>query len=278
MIRRKKPRQISRQLITRPMPKRKRSQGRNSPALFQQSQVSPHRNATKDQHRARPQDLQLALQKMPAIRQLRGQRLVGGRSAAQSRGHISILQSETVVAIRRSRLIGKPRAKQRLVQKIARAIAREHSARAIRAMRRGRKSQYQKLRARIAKSRNRLSPIVPSQKRSALVARDLFAIPYQPRARAAADNFLIQFFQFAHAVVSLESYHEPGQAREASKQHAPRKLRPGPATIAPARAMRTNKTARQSRRHESQALIVRGRFHSGDSSAQKTSESTHVNA
>ena len=209
MIRREQSRQISRQFKTPSVPKRKRSQCRNLPALLQQPQVGPHRDAAKHQHRARPQGPQLALQIVSAIRQLRRQRLVGRRRATQSRGHISILQSEPVVAIRRCRLIGETRAKQCLVQKISRAIARKHSSRAIGPMRCGRKPQNQKLRARIAKSRNRLAPVIPCQKRPALVPRDLFAIPYQPRAGAAADNFLIQFFQFAHAVVSLESYHEP---------------------------------------------------------------------
>jgi hypothetical protein len=141
MIRRKQTRQTSRQLVASPVPKRKRSQRRNKPALFQQSQISPHRNATQHQHRARPQNLDLALQKVPAIRKLRRQGLVGGRRAAQSRGHISILQRQSVSAILRSGLIRKSRAIQRLVQKIARPIAGEHASRAIRSMRRGRKPQ-----------------------------------------------------------------------------------------------------------------------------------------
>ena len=68
MVRRKKPRQISRQGVTRAMPKRKSSQSRNLPALFQQSQISPHRDAAQHQHRTRSQNFELALQKMAAIR------------------------------------------------------------------------------------------------------------------------------------------------------------------------------------------------------------------
>jgi hypothetical protein len=278
MIRRKKPRQIPRQLITRAMPKRKHSRRRNLSALFQQSQISPHRNAAQHKHRARSQNLQFALQKVPAIRHLRGQRLVRRRRATQSRGQVNILQSEPVFAIRGSRLIGKPSAKQRLVQKICGAISGEHSSGAIAAMRRGRESQNQKLGPRIAKSRNRLAPIIPCQERTALVLRNLFAIPYEARARAAADNFLIQFFQFAHAAVSLKSYHEPSQARQASKQHAVRALQRGLATIDFARATRTNDAARQSRRHKSQTLVVCGRIRSGNNRAQKTSESTDLHA
>jgi hypothetical protein len=216
MIRRKKPRQVSRQLVTSPMPKGKGSQRRNQRALLQQSQISPQRNATKHQYRARLKYLKLALQKVPAIRQFRRQRLVRRRRAAQSRGHVSILQRQTISAIRRSRLIGKSRAIERLVKEIAGPIASEHPSRAIRAMRRGRKSQYQKLRARIAEPWNRLAPIIPSEERASLVPRHLFAIPYQSRARATVNDFLIQLFQFAQASVPLESYHEPSQASQAS--------------------------------------------------------------
>lgn len=191
MIRRKKPRQIPWQFITRAMPKRKRSQRRNQPTVLKQSQISPHRDAPQHQHRAWPQNFQIALQKVPAIRQLRRQRLIRRRRAAHGRGHVGILQRESVSAFYRSRLIGKSRAKQCLVEKITRAIARKHSPRAIAAMRRGCKSQNQKLRPRIAKSRKRLAPVIPSEKRSALVLRDLFAIPYQPRASAASNDFLV---------------------------------------------------------------------------------------
>ena len=232
VIGREQSRQFARQFVARAMPKRKRSQGRNQPALLQQSQISPHRNASQHQHRARPQNLQLALQIVPAIRQLRRQRFICGWRAPQSRSHVSILQSQPIFAIHSSRLIGKPGAKQRLVQKISRAIPGKHSSRAIRAMRCGRKSENQKLSPRIAKSRNRLSPVIPSQKRPALVPSNLFAMPYEPRTRAAADNLLIQLFQFAHVQVSLKSYHEPCQAREASKRYDARKLRHGLVTIA----------------------------------------------
>ena len=214
MIRRKKPRQISRQLVTRAMPKGKRSQRRDEPALFEQSQISPHRNAAKYHHSTRPQDLQLALQKVLAIRQLRRQRLVCRRRATQSRGHVSIFQRNPIVAIHGSRLVGKTRAKQRLVQKIARAIAGKHSPRAIGAMRRGREPQNQKLRVWITKSRDRLSPVIPCQKRSALVPRDLFAIPYQSRARAAVNDFLIQLFQFSQVGSRLKVIMNPPESRK----------------------------------------------------------------
>ena len=58
MIRGEKPRQIPRQLVTSSMPKRKRSQRRNLPALFQQSQISPHRNAAQHHDSARSQNFQ----------------------------------------------------------------------------------------------------------------------------------------------------------------------------------------------------------------------------
>ena len=258
MVRREQARQIPRQFIARSMPKRKRSQSRNLPALFQQSQISPHRDTTKHQHRARPQNFDLALQKVPAIRKLRGQRFVRGRRAAQSRGHICILQRQTIFAIRRSRLIRKPGAKQRLVKKITRAIAREHAPRAIRSMRRRCQAQNQKLSARIAKARNRLAPIIPSQKRTPLVSRDLFAIPYESRTRATVNDFLIKLFQFAQAALPLKSYHEPGRASQASNEHVAKSCSAKP------------------RHHAAQTLLVRGRSRS--SNAPKTSEPMDLDA
>jgi hypothetical protein len=209
VIRREQTRQIPRQLVTSPMPKRKRSQRRNLPAFLQQSQISAHRDAAQHQHRARPQHLDLALQKVPAIRKLRGQRLIRRWRATQSSSHVCILQREPISAIDRTRLIRKSRAMQRLVKKIARPVTGEHASRAIRSMSRRRKPHYQKLSMRIAKARNWLAPIIPRQERTPLVPRDLFAIPYEPRTGATADNFLIQLFQFAQASLPLQSYHEP---------------------------------------------------------------------
>jgi hypothetical protein len=259
MIRREQARQIAWQFIASAMSKRKLSQRRNKPALFQQSQISPHRDATKHQHRTRPQYRKLALQKVPAICQLPRQRFVRRRRATQSRGHVSIVQSEPIFAIRRSGLIGEPRAKQRLVQEITRAVAREHAPRAIRSMRCRCKAQNQKLRARIAKARNRLAPIIPSEKRTTLVSRDLFAIPYEPRTRAAVNDFLIELFQFVQAALPLKSYHEPGRASQASNEHVAKSC----------------SAAR--RHHAAQTRVVCARSR-GNSSAHKPSELMDLDA
>lgn len=220
MVRRKQPRQIARQHITSSMPKRKCSKRPNLPALFQQSQIRPHRDAAQHQHRARPENFELALQKMAAIRELRRQRFIRRRRTTHRGGHIYILQREAVVAICGSRLIGKARAIQRLVQKIAGAVSGEYSPRAVAAMRSGRKAQNQKLGAPIAEAWNRLAPVVPLKVRAALVPRDLFAVPYETRARATVNDFPIQLFQFAQVAASLKSYHEPSRARQASNERA----------------------------------------------------------
>src|SRR5580704_2499957 len=256
MVRRKQTRQIPRQFVTRAMPKRKRSQRRNLPALFQRSQISPHRDAAQHQHSARLQNFQVALPEVAAFRKLRRQRLVRRRRAAQSRSHISIPQREAVVAIRRSGLIGKTRAKQRLVKKIAGAVSSEYSPGAVAAMRGGRKPQNQELGTRIAEARNRLAPIIPRKERPPLVPCDLFAIPYESRARAAVNNFLIELFQFSQGAVPLQSYHEPSPARQASKECVAKLW------------------ARRLRRHASRTLVVCRM--SVRSNAQKSSESTDL--
>ena len=89
----------------------------------------------------------------------------------------------------------KPVSIQGLVQKIARAVAGEHAAGAIRAVRSGRQPDEQQPRAGIAKSRHRLGPIIPIAIGAALHASHFGAIGNQPRAAHAGDDFAIQDFE-----------------------------------------------------------------------------------
>jgi hypothetical protein len=54
---------------------------------------------------------------------------------------MNVMQLQAVIAVQGSWLIRKARFVQRRIQKIARTIASEHASRAIRSMRRRRKSQ-----------------------------------------------------------------------------------------------------------------------------------------
>src|SRR6266851_9963899 len=89
-------------------------------------------------------------------------------------------------------MIRKARFVQRRIQKIARAVTREHSSRAIPPMRRRCKSQDQQLRLRVAESRDRLAPVSPLAIRAPLFSRHFFAVAHQTRTLRASHNFLIQ--------------------------------------------------------------------------------------
>lgn len=173
------------------MAKGKRGQARNPSLVLEQTQIHPHRNAAESQNRADPVEFEFAFQVRPAIRQFRRQRFVRGRRTSQSGCNIGILQQEPVPAVRRSWLIREPGAEQRLIQKISRTIAGEHTPGAIAAMRRGSKTQNQELRARISEAGNRFAPIIPFAKRAPLRLRDLFPVAHQARTLAAVNYFLI---------------------------------------------------------------------------------------
>ena len=148
--------------------------------------------SAQDENGARAQDFEFALEIWAAIREFGWQRLVCRRSTAKRGRHVGIFQLEAVIAIRRARLIGETGAMHCLVKKIARAIASEHPAGAICAVRSGREPKNQQLRVRISKARNRLAPIFPFAICETLFAGDFLAVAHQARARAAVDNLFIQ--------------------------------------------------------------------------------------
>jgi hypothetical protein len=192
MIRSKKPRQLPRQLITGPMPKRIRRESRNLAAILQQPQIRPHRYISQHQHRPRPQDLELPLEISLAIRRLSRQRFIPRRRAPHRRSHICILQLQPIAALLRRRLIRKPGPIQRRVQEIPRPIPRKHPPRPVSPVRRRRQSQNKQLRSRIPESRHRLSPVLAPAKRQPLLPRYPLAIFHQPRTPPAPHNLLIQ--------------------------------------------------------------------------------------
>ena len=92
-------------------------------------------------------------------------------------------------------MIGESRLVQRLIEKIARAVACEYSARAIRPMRRGSQPKNEQLRAGIAEAGNSASPIRPLAKRAPLLFRHPFPVFHQPGTFAARANFFRDDFQ-----------------------------------------------------------------------------------
>lgn len=74
------------------------------------------------------------------------------------------------------------------IQKIAGGIAGEDTPGAIRAVRPRRKSDDDDARVRIAKTRDRSTPVRPLAVRAALLARDAFAVADEARAAVAGGD------------------------------------------------------------------------------------------
>src|SRR2546423_6543354 len=144
------------------------------------------------QHRSRLQNLHLAFEVASAIRNLLRQRLIVRRRAPARRADVGVLESQPIIPVQASSLIREARLVQRRAQKIARAVAREHTPRAIRSMRCGCKSQNQKLRVSISESRDWLPPVRALAIRTPLFLRYFLPIAQQPRTLPASHNFLIQ--------------------------------------------------------------------------------------
>ena len=162
----------------------------NLSILLQDFQIRVPRDFSQRQHRRRPQNLQFAPQIAAAIQNFARQRLVGRWRATHGGGNVNILQPQSILAILRSRLIRESRRVQRLVQKIAGAVARKYAPRAIRSMRRRSQPQDKQLRVRIAEARHTASPIFPLAVRPPLLPRHFFPVLHQPRAFPAGAYFL----------------------------------------------------------------------------------------
>ena len=90
-------------------------------------------------------------------------RRVAGRRAADGGSDVDAAQREPVVARDARRLAGEPRAVERGVEEVARAIAGEHAPRAVRAVRAGREADDDEARAGIAEAGDRAAPVVSAR-------------------------------------------------------------------------------------------------------------------
>jgi hypothetical protein len=199
MVRREKPRQFTGQLVARSVREGKSRKALNFAAVLQQPEIRSHRNAPQHEHGARPQNFQLSFEIRAAILKLRRQRLIGRWRATHRRRDVGAVQSQPVAGLRRCRLVRESRSIKRPIKKVSGAIPGENSARAIPAVCRGRQTQNQKPRVRIAESGNRLAPVFALAKCAPFLSRYFLAEPHQPRAFSTRDNFLIQRFERIHS-------------------------------------------------------------------------------
>ena len=84
--------------------------------------------------------------------------------------------------------MAKPVAMQRGEQEVARAVAGEHAAGAVGAVRGRREPEHEHARGRVAEARDRAAPVVLVAERRALLARDPLAPLDEARAGAAGGD------------------------------------------------------------------------------------------
>ena len=112
-------------------------------------------------------------------------RRIAWRRTAHRRGHPSVVERQPIRGVDAQRLVGQAGAVQRREQEVAGAVAGEHPAGPVAAVRGGRQPDDHHPRPRRAPTRNRPAPVRLVGERLALDDRDLFAPLDQPRAGAA---------------------------------------------------------------------------------------------
>jgi len=90
---------------------------------------------------------------------LGGQRLVGGRRAADRRGDVGVAQPQAVAGVDGRRLVGEPRVVERVEEPVAAAIAGEHAAGSVAAVGRRRQPDQEEAGVGIAEARQGPRPV-----------------------------------------------------------------------------------------------------------------------
>jgi hypothetical protein len=138
------------------------------------------------------QQVQLAKEVRAAVRDLRGQRFVFGRRAANGRRHVTIKEFQSIVAIFRCGLICEARFVQGSKEPIAASVTGEDSAGSISAVSGRRESDDQDSRGSIAEAWDRTAPVVLIPEAPDFFLGDAFAPFDQPRTLPTFDDLLLQ--------------------------------------------------------------------------------------
>lgn len=105
--------------------------------------------------------------------------------------HVGIDEPQSVAAVRRCRLIGKPKVIKRAIEPVAGTIAGKDAAGAIAAVRCGSKPDDEQPRIRRAEARNGPAPVVPIDESADLFSRHPLAIFHQSRTSPAIHNLAL---------------------------------------------------------------------------------------
>ena len=131
-----------------------------------------------------------------AFAELVRRRLVSGGSAMDGRGDVAVFEGQAVVRRRRVGLGSKPRAVERVVEEVSRAVAGEHAAGAVGSVGARREADDEQARRGVAERRDGLAPVVPAAVRAALYRGNPAAVGDQAGAALAGDDVGLKLRQF----------------------------------------------------------------------------------
>ncbi len=172
----------------------------------------PPERAEADDHADAREQRELRGEPRGARVALGGQRLVGRRRAADRGGDPAVAQREPVAAVGGRRLVREPGPVQGGEEEVAAAVAGEHPARAVRAVRGRGEPEQQHAGLRVAEAVDRPAPVLLVAERGALLARDLLAPGDEPRAAAARVDLGRERVE-AHAGVAAAACSSPATSR-----------------------------------------------------------------
>jgi len=148
-----------------------------------------HRHGSKgDDDSQVLQEHHLSLQVRLATSELNPRRLVLRWSTPHRGRDVAIPKDESIVFRNRRGLVRKTGAVQSPIQPFSAPISGECASRAVASVSRGSQADNEDPRVRIAKSRNRPTPVIPIAEGGAFRPGDVLAVSNEPRTLAACNN------------------------------------------------------------------------------------------
>jgi hypothetical protein len=147
--------------------------------------------AERDEHPRAGHQGQLPLEVLPAVFELRRERLVGRRRTAAGRGEQRAREDQPIAATHRSRAVRESHRMQGAIEEITRFVTGEDPPRAVPAVRGRREPDEQDSRLRVSKGRQGTAPIPLAAEASRRMAGGVLAPGDQPRAAATRNDLAL---------------------------------------------------------------------------------------